>query len=405
MTESVSDASLIGNVIKDIGGSGIIVGSWDDNVQRPGIDICANINIENNILHRNSLEYRSGTAISLYYVNSVNVTNNDIKDVPYSGISVGWGWGEKSQQYGNLNISNNKITNVMYSMIDGGHIYTLGDMRNSVISGNVLETSKHPYYGGLYNDSGSAYVHLFDNVVTGVGNWYIGYKENENYSHDIKVYRNYSDCNRSPGFDRVEEAIDITSAEGTEASQAIINNAGLKENFKHLLDKAVSHENSLKSFLVPRKIFYNGSIIVQAEDFMTGGEGIGYHSKFDRTQPPIYRDDNVNIYTAAEQAQNFVVGGTETGDWQKYEVEIAKAGTYSFAVKASTTGKDRLVNLYVDETLRGENVNIPQQKDYNTYVLVPLATVYLEAGTHTFRFECATGGLTMDFYKIDFVSE
>ena len=94
--------------------------------------------------------------------------------MPYSGISVGWGWGEEDAGGGathqpfvyqtptpakNNRIEMNHIHHVMYSMNDGGGIYTLGNMPGTVIRGNHIHDNGHAQTGGddLYLDAHGRY--------------------------------------------------------------------------------------------------------------------------------------------------------------------------------------------------------------------------------------------------------
>ena len=66
-----------------------------------------------------------------------HLVHNEIKDLPYTGISIGWGWGRTMEimwprmpwDAGN-EVSYNNIHDVMKMLGDGGAIYTLGPQGN-----------------------------------------------------------------------------------------------------------------------------------------------------------------------------------------------------------------------------------------------------------------------------------
>ncbi|QDU56174.1 right-handed parallel beta-helix repeat-containing protein [Aeoliella mucimassa] len=73
------------------------------------------------------------------FLKQLQISDNEISDCPYTGISLGWMWNPTPTPAGNNRIANNHIVRVMQTLSDGGGIYTLGLQPNSVIEGNVIE--------------------------------------------------------------------------------------------------------------------------------------------------------------------------------------------------------------------------------------------------------------------------
>ncbi|HEY3841890.1 MAG TPA: IPT/TIG domain-containing protein [Acidimicrobiales bacterium] len=170
-----------GNEFTDISASAIQLGSTDDplpsDVGAGDTEIDAYDTIVDNYIHDVAIEYLGGVGIWVGYAQHALISHNQIDDVPYTGISIGWaGWHTTFLQPDNdpnVNaynvISDNLIFNYMQTLGDGGAIYTNGGQATGwddelVLSGNVA-------YGGtntdfsLYTDTGSKYVSITSNVV------------------------------------------------------------------------------------------------------------------------------------------------------------------------------------------------------------------------------------------------
>lgn len=122
--------------------------------------------ITNNVIRRVGKDYTAMPAIAGYYAACTEITRNDIAEVPYSAITLGWGWGYDYQNNGSHNntISYNRIDSYLMGARDGGGIYTLGAQPDSVIEGNYI-TNQGNAFGGIYLDEGSAYFTVKNNVV------------------------------------------------------------------------------------------------------------------------------------------------------------------------------------------------------------------------------------------------
>lgn len=85
------------NTISDVSGSGVVAGnvrSYQDYFVLPRNDRFStkNIVITNNEIYNIGAEYGGSVAIQSGYVDTLEISNNEIHDVPYTAIHVGWGW-------------------------------------------------------------------------------------------------------------------------------------------------------------------------------------------------------------------------------------------------------------------------------------------------------------------------
>ena len=67
------------------------------------------IQIVNCYIHRVACEYRGGVGIMAGYAADLLIAHNEVEDVPYSGMSVGWGWGRVATYGGNYEIACNEV--------------------------------------------------------------------------------------------------------------------------------------------------------------------------------------------------------------------------------------------------------------------------------------------------------
>jgi hypothetical protein len=129
-----------------------------------------------------------GVGIFGGYIEGTRIAHNEICHLPYTGISVGWGWGMEDAGGGGYNqphryttptpaknnrIEYNHIYDVMNRMDDGGGIYMLGRQPGTILRGNHIHDCKNPtssrgWSQGLYLDEGSGFIEVTDNWVYGM---------------------------------------------------------------------------------------------------------------------------------------------------------------------------------------------------------------------------------------------
>lgn len=167
-----------GNLFKDIGGSGILVGVFSDEATEAHLpynpkderEICTNESINNNLITDVTNEDWGCVGIGAGYVRGINIANNEINDVAYSGISMGWGWTRTINAMRNNTITANKIHHYGRYLYDVAGIYTLSAQPGSVISNNYIDSiykAPYPHDPGhwfyLYTDEGSSYFNVINN--------------------------------------------------------------------------------------------------------------------------------------------------------------------------------------------------------------------------------------------------
>lgn len=417
MRDGVTNSTVDGNIFKDTAGGAVSIGTWEHSTMDKGTLICRNINVTNNVIRRIATEQRNCVPISVYYEADVNILHNDIEDVPYSGISAGWGWGSTKPAtiWGNFNISNNRIVDIMSTLRDGSHIYTLGGSRESVISGNYAADSGY-IISGVYNDQGSYYYEIFDNVIE-CGETDYWWMQGIDGTGNLNAYDNHIIA----GTVRVAAEANNTEKNTTKYEDKvwsgkaleIINNAGVEKEYKNLLTLSERPKGKIsileaipKDDYIPvneRKAL-EGTI--EAEDFMFGGEGIGYH-KITPISPPnnTYRPltDEVSLYKSSNM-RTYVIDNNFDGEWLQYEVEIKETDEYYFDIITSQKwGEDSVqpaMNVYIDGDLVFAQKPIPYSVKWGILDNSTLGKYNFKEGKHIIKIEFLNNGFYLDAFRI-----
>ncbi|MFD0712795.1 Ig-like domain-containing protein [Paenibacillus sp. GCM10027626] len=410
MVDAVSDSKIEGNVIRDVSGSGIIIGTWEHQNVKPGMETVKNVTIKNNVIRRAANEYRGTVGISDYYEYGINITHNSIMEMPYTGVSVGWGWGAyDSRTAGNINVSYNYFEDAVHSLKDGAHLYTLGSNPGSVISNNYFKKSGPGAmpFGGVYTDSGSGYFNIQSNVFQDTPTmWFVGL----NNTHDLVADNNYVEVAknivlRSP-TNKLTNTHVISNGEWPGEAVSIMQNAGVEASYQNLLAKA-EYPSWMRSVTktVPKQAFkskYSGNTWIEAEDFMKGGQNVGYYKIVEKPFNNTYRPDGVPLIASLPLGNGYVVHEDFAGEWLKYELEIAQSDLYDFEIKASHAwpagNAQPGVKVYIDD-VEVLAAPIPYAQDWLAITRYTLGKVNLTAGKHTAKIEFVNNGFYFDAFR------
>ncbi|WP_258168234.1 carbohydrate-binding protein [Paenibacillus sp. AR247] len=132
--------------------------------------------------------------------------------------------------------------------------------------------------------------------------------------------------------------------------------------------------------------------------YISGGEGVGYHENTLQNIGGEYRGDSVDIRSNSASG-GYNVGWNQTGEWLKFNIDVAEAGAYNAEFKVATTMDGGQIRLWLDDTtdLTGI-VDIPKTGDWNIWNVVRKSGVTLPAGKHTLKAETVRG--EFDFASI-----
>ncbi|MDH2393806.1 right-handed parallel beta-helix repeat-containing protein, partial [Streptomyces sp. HNM0663] len=231
------------NTFTDISGNGINLGGIlkADHHPTDPVNIVKNNVISNNTLTRVGAEYRDNPAIFVGYAQGTDVQHNTMHDLPYTGISMGWGWGyidTMGTPVAKANVvRGNLIYDFMKTVPDGGAIYTLGSQAGSYIVNNYSYGNKN-VFGYLYRDNGTAGFYDTNNVISNqdspINVWYrtnVGNNPAYFDAHDNRADGNYFSSgmqNAGAGGSNVVSANTLVdNFAWPEGAQEVIDNAGV----------------------------------------------------------------------------------------------------------------------------------------------------------------------------------
>ncbi|MEY4488610.1 MAG: hypothetical protein RIQ79_1118, partial [Verrucomicrobiota bacterium] len=171
------DLVVEGNVFRDIAGNGLQLGKFQDGgiethlPYNPADDreVSARLRIANNLVTDCANEDWGCLGIAVGYVRESVIEHNDLSDLPYSGISLGWGWTYLTTAQRDNRVHANRITRFGQKLYDFGGIYHLSASPGTWITENAVGEvvlnayAEKPHWGHLYPDEGSAYMIVRDN--------------------------------------------------------------------------------------------------------------------------------------------------------------------------------------------------------------------------------------------------
>ncbi|MDH6122341.1 hypothetical protein ABH930_006683 [Kitasatospora sp. GAS204A] len=133
--------------------------------------------------------------------------------------------------------------------------------------------------------------------------------------------------------------------------------------------------------------------LVQAENYDTGGQGVGYNATSVNGNANSYRADGVDLETTSDTGGGYDVGWTTSGQWFRYTVDVATAGTYtvSLRVAAPAAVTDALHLSDASGTNLSGNVDIPATGGWQTWTTVT-TQVALPAGQQVLTLNQDNGG-------------
>lgn len=230
---------------------------WDETIE----GLCKRVKITNNLIRHTGIQNPSNVVVSVYFGHHIDVSHNDIRFAPYTGISLGWGWEEfdgtnkRSMNKPSLSlryntIHHNRIGNVLQVLHDGGGIYLLA--RQVPLAKDSLQQEWSEVYAnymydyggntraGIHPDNGSRFFRFFDNVFDNIP-WSLIKVSSYARKSDYRVYHNYAntklywselDLPYSPNT-VVKDNYLVKGNAWPEKAKTVIEESGLEPQYHH----------------------------------------------------------------------------------------------------------------------------------------------------------------------------
>jgi len=160
----------------DISGNGIMIGEgrgrhidgevWWKKV--PG-QVASGNTIDRCSVSKSGAQFYGAVGIWCGFTENTSIVNNEIYDLPYSGISVGWEWSPVPTPCRNNLIAGNHIHHILNALSDGGGIYMLGLQPGSKLLNNHIHDVKinagRAESNGMFLDEGTTDVVVANNLI------------------------------------------------------------------------------------------------------------------------------------------------------------------------------------------------------------------------------------------------
>lgn len=282
LVNDVTETTVQANAIYDTAGASLLVGhpqhvyigdrgtdkGWFSDREKYSAEeegVCKNLTITDNLFKDTSRLFWGVAGVMVYFAENMLFQYNQVENTPYSGISLGWGWwnmngsaeavvpGEPSNTMKNNTIKNNRFLNTITTLSDAGAIYTIGDMPGTVISENYIQTigaGKSAVYHirGIHIDEGTQHVYGEKNVIDidpeltciDCGDW--GNKGNNRWDNNYSTSASYTTTETFEPGTVITNAHTVPDADWDKTALAVIENAGIQDEYKALLPAYILEE-------------------------------------------------------------------------------------------------------------------------------------------------------------------
>ncbi|MGV8882939.1 MAG: discoidin domain-containing protein [Rhodoglobus sp.] len=298
--------TLVGNEVTDVSGNGIQIGDIQDHHPANPDTRTRDITVQNTYVHNVANEFMGGVGIWAGFIDGLTAQHNEIADVPYSGVSVGWGWGYLDEggrgsgtasgpppdtvavttptMAGGNRIENNYIHDYMMGGNDGGAVYTLGSQPGSTEKNNYFaEAPSNTFVAGIYFDNGTQGYTASGNVIDRVQQWVLANDTTDSLgvpaAKNNTISGNWSNtstkiCCTSGRNNAFTGNVETVSGQAwPAAAQTVIDNAGLQTSAVDALGVTHDWKSELRGAMATNLLAMPGVVTTASSSYDSGSGG------------------------------------------------------------------------------------------------------------------------------------
>ena len=144
--------------------------------------------------------------------------------------------------------------------------------------------------------------------------------------------------------------------------------------------------------------------VIQAEDFDEGGNGVGYGDTTAGNAGGVYRSADVDLAAATDTGGGYCVGWIKPGEWLKYSVNVAAAGSYRVEFRVASLGGGGTFHLEVNGVDKTGPLTMPNTGGHQAWATVSKADVPLSAGPQVWALVMDSAGAGGGFGNINHIT-
>jgi len=170
------DNRITRNDIHDLGAGGVRLGEQTAAQSEP--EAAQRNTVDNNFIHDGGKIDPGAVGVWIGRTSYNQISHNEICDLYYTGVSVGWSWGYAPSSAHHNMVAFNHIHNIGRGVLgDMGGIYCLGDSPGTTIRNNLVHDVYDHHTGSLaiYTDEGSTGILIENNI--GYGTTYANFHQ------------------------------------------------------------------------------------------------------------------------------------------------------------------------------------------------------------------------------------
>ena len=165
--------------VDGISGNGIGIGEGAERKASDGrpwyhadpSEAAASNRVENSLIENCGAQFHGAVGIWVGLAKDTRIRRNEVRQLPYTGISVGWRWNPAPTPCGGNLVEGNHIHHVMQMLSDGGGIYTLGQQPGTILRDNLIHdvplNTGRAESNGMFLDEGSSGFLIEGNLIHG----------------------------------------------------------------------------------------------------------------------------------------------------------------------------------------------------------------------------------------------